>query len=150
MMAFFITYSNTLAETQQPSKQGNPIKNDTVYFTLANDFGQPKTTPKEIFDCSDKIYTVVELGNYPYKKHHLSVRWKNPSGGTQEHTQYDFNVRQKDTRIWAWLTLSRAAGAGMLQFVNPSAGLDEFLGIWTVEVKVDNKLIDTGTFEVSC
>ncbi len=149
-MAFFISICCAFPLfANQSESHVEPLTNK-IYFSLSNDYGAPLTSPKEIFDCSDKIYTVVELGNYPHKKHHLSVRWKNPSGGTQEHTQYDFNVRQKDTRIWAWLTLSRAAGAGMLQFVNPSAGLDEFLGIWTVEVKVDNKLIDTGTFEVSC
>jgi len=121
-----------------------------IYFSLADEHGAPKAEQMSSFDCSDKIYTVVELSNYPVGEHHVSVRWKDPSDTTQENTQYPFNIVNTETRIWAWLSLTRGTGAGMLQWINPAAGLEGFIGPWLVEVSIDGKKISSKSFEVNC
>ena len=121
-----------------------------VYVTLANDLNIPLEEAKIDFDCSDKIYAVVELNNYPKGRHELSVLWIDPAGTSRENTQYPFHVNEASTKLWAWLSLSRATGAGMLQWLDPAAGLEEFIGLWTIEVRIDNRKIASQPFEVSC
>jgi hypothetical protein len=133
-------------------------KNDTtsadsshkIYNSLIDETGFPSTQAKQNFDCSDKIYTVVELQNYASGKHQLSIKWIDPAGDLREHTQYPFYVVKQDTRLWAWLNLYRATGAGMLQWIDPAAGLEEFIGSWTIEIRVDNKRLSKQKFEVIC
>jgi len=146
-MAFLFLASTGSAQDQNTEPVGSL---HAVYFSLADKFDVPGKEPQQIFDCSDKIFTVLELVDFPKGQHQISVRWFDPVDSAREHTQYAFNVREKNTRLWAWLSLSRATGAGMLQFINPSAGLDEFIGIWKVEVRVNNTLLDSQNFEVSC
>ena len=121
-----------------------------IYFSLANRHNAPSKEARDIFDCTDKIFTVVELDDYQRGRHQLSVRWIDPADQTREKTEYPFTISSDQTRLWAWLSLSRARGAGMLQWINPAAGLEEFIGPWQVEVRIDNKLIGKGQFEVSC
>jgi len=122
----------------------------TLYFSKEDQFGGPRIEPVAQFDCSEKIFSVVELSNYPLGRHQLSVTWKDPTDNTREHTQYDFFVHHAETKIWAWLSLSRAAGAAMMTWINPAAGLEEFVGPWNVELRIDNKKIDDGSFTVIC
>jgi hypothetical protein len=122
-----------------------------VYYALADETKAPLRKGESEFDCTDKIYTVLELENFAVGKHKFSVRWIDPAGQLREHTQYPFNVQNAtEHRLWAWLLLSRARGAGMLTFVNPAAGLEEFIGEWKIEVRVDDKLLDSGKFNVIC
>jgi len=37
-----------------------------------------------------------------------------------------------------------------LQWINPAAGMEEFIGDWTVSVKVKDKFDQKITFEVLC
>lgn len=133
---------NTAVENQQPEQ--------LVYLALSDEFGVPQHEPLEIFNCTDKVYSVVELHDYPRDRYQLSVRWFDPAGTVREHTRYDFTVREPSTRLWAWLSLSRGFGGGMLQFINPAAGLEDFIGIWKIEVNINGKNIGDGSFEVSC
>ena len=123
-----------------------------VYFSLADEFNGPKTEAeaKERFDCSDQIYTVAELSNYPTGEYQLTVIWKDPNDSVREKTSYPFNVHNTQTRIWAWLTLSRATGAGLIQWIDPAAGLESFIGMWTIEVLINGKRISKQTIDVSC
>ena len=122
----------------------------SIYFSLADKFGAPTKERFTQFDCSDKIFTVVELNEFAKGKHQVAVRWIDPHDTTRENTRYPFNVHHQETRIWAWLSLSRGVGAGMMQWIDPSAGMEDFIGPWTVEVLVDGKKIGGGNFEVSC
>jgi hypothetical protein len=148
-MAFFfcINLSKTRA-IEKSSEQAS--RSERTYFALENEHGAPFKKKLEVFDCSDKIFTVVELQDYPIEKYHLSVRWQDPYGTTREHTRYDFHIRESETRLWAWLKLSRATGAGMIQWLNPAAGLEEFIGEWQVTVKINDHTVATNTFTVSC
>lgn len=121
------------------------------YFALADENNAPLREAKLEFDCTDKIYAVTELSGYLPGQYDFSVKWKDPSGTQREHTQYPFHVHNKrEHRLWAWLLLSRARGAGMLTFINPAAGLEEFIGEWTVEVSIDNEVVNSNKFIVSC
>ena len=125
--------------------------NGKVYYALADETNAPQREGLSEFDCTDKIYTVLELENFAVGKHQFSVHWIDPAGQLREHTQYPFNIQNStEHRLWAWLLLSRARGAGMLTFVNPAAGLEEFIGEWKIQVRVDDKLLDTGKFDVIC
>lgn len=143
------------AETGIKSQQKNTTEPETdpshsLYLSIEDKFGVPSTQTQEIFDCTDKIYTVLELENHPLGKHQLSVRWIDPNGTVREHTQYDFHIRIQKTRLWAWLSLTRGFGSGMLKWANPAAGLEEFIGLWEIDVRVDGKRIGKENFEVSC
>jgi len=146
VMAFLLAVPGQ-AETDKPA----PIPSHKLYFSLTDEFGGAAKEAITEFDCNDKIFTVVELQHYdtdtPY---HLSVKWLNPDGNVQEHTQYPFNVSSSETRLWAWLSLSRATGAGMIQWLNPAAGLEEFIGEWEVQVRINDKMLDTKHFQVLC
>jgi len=122
----------------------------SIYLALGNEHDVPRSESQEVFDCTDKVFSVVELKDFPAGKHQLSVRWFDPSDTVREHTRYDFNVRNPTTRLWAWLSLSRGFGGGMLQFINPAAGLEDFIGIWKIDVKIDGESVGAGSFEVSC
>lgn len=121
-----------------------------VYFSTADQFGSPQKEPKTIFDCSDKIFTVLELEDYAIGRHQLSVTWRDPETNTREQTSYPFSFRGKKLRLWSWLSLSRATGAAMFQWVDPAAGLEEFIGEWSVEVKINDKLLTRNQFQVNC
>lgn len=126
-------------------------KSSKVYFSLADKYGGADKKAITEFGCEDKIFTVVELSNYksggPYQ---LSVKWINPNGEVQEHTKYPFHISKNETRLWAWISLLRATGAGMMQWLNPAAGLEEFIGEWEVKVKINGKTIDSQNFQVIC
>ncbi|MBX2848766.1 MAG: hypothetical protein KTR16_10620, partial [Acidiferrobacterales bacterium] len=123
-----VSKSPKVVSDNQPNSDETPkVKGHQLYLSLGDKFNAPLYSPAEIFDCQDKIYSVVELENYALGKHHLAVLWSDPSGTVRENTQYDFQVRRKDTRLWAWLSLSRGFGSGMLQWANPAAGLEEFI-----------------------
>lgn len=149
-MAFllFLTIAITATGSEQEQDQ---TRSQNIYFSLAGEHGAPLHEARQNFDCEDKIYTVVELTNFELGKHKLSIIWTDPSETDRERTEYDFYVRdENELRLWGWLSLSRARGAGMLQWVNPAAGLEEFIGPWTVTVRVDDKEIERKQFEVSC
>jgi hypothetical protein len=127
-------------------------KSHKVYFSLADEFNGPKTEAeaKQRFDCTDQIYAVAELSNYAKGKYQLSVVWTDPNDSVREKTSYPFNVHNVQTKIWAWLTLSRATGAGLIQWIDPAAGLESFIGTWTIEVLINGKRISKQTIDVSC
>lgn len=153
-MTAFLLFSGFTALAEEPSAKeaGNRSleKSHKVYFSLVDEFGGPKKEAKERFDCSDQIYTVAELSNYPKGEYQLTVVWKDPNDSVREKTSYPFNVHSAETRIWAWLTLSRATGAGLIQWIDPAAGLESFIGIWKIEVLINGKRISKKTFDVSC
>ena len=121
-----------------------------TYLSLEGEHGAPQTEARDRFDCSDKIFSVAELKHYPRGKHQLTVRWVDPHQTTRETTSYPFHIQRDSTRIWAWLSLSRGAGAGILQWIDPTAGLEEFIGRWTMQMEIDGKTIAESNFEVSC
>lgn len=150
VMAFLMPAAGATTDHQAAASQAEMAPTHNVYLSLANEHGVPTSEPLEQFDCSDKIYVVAELNDYPAGKRQLSVQWIDPHQTTRETTNYPFFVRDSSTRVWAWLSLSRGAGAGLLQWIDPAAGLEEFIGEWNVDLRVDGKLLGNKRFEVNC
>ena len=148
-VAFLCVYLGIHLNTSNSSEQDNGIS-AKVYFTLGDQHEFPLTEERKYFACSDKIFTVIELTNLPKTKYDLAIVWKDPSGEERERTEYPFTVTLKDTRLWSWLSLSASKGAAMIQWINPAAGLEEFVGPWNVEIFINRKKISTKSFEVVC
>ncbi len=110
----------------------------------------PSNEPNSEFGCSDRIYAVIKANGLAKKQHLLEAIWRDPHGKDREHTRYPFVVRHDQERIWVWLKLHRPSEAALVQFMNPSAGMDEFVGEWRIKVLVDGQLIDQKNFNVIC
>lgn len=124
--------------------------NHHVYFTAMESNGVPVQQPATEFSCSDKIFAVIELSGLSREKHRLDAVWRDPQGKDREFTEYEFQAHNDRERIWVWLKLHRPAEAALVSFINPSAGMDEFIGKWELRVAIDNKPIETKNFSVVC
>lgn len=133
---------SALAESQHHSVN--------LYFALEGKNLQPAPKHRTHFECSDKIYSVLEIDDLSKGKHDFSLRWNDPAGEELERVDYPFTVTQQKTRLWAWLNLIRSRGAGMIQWINPAAGLEEFIGPWVVDVYIDGKKLASESFSVDC
>lgn len=121
-----------------------------VYFTAEERGKIPGTTAAKQFTCSDQVFTVLEASNYAKGDYDVIVTWTDPAGRERERTKYQFHPRAETTRVWSWLKLHRGAGAVVMSIFDSSAGLDGFVGEWTVQVAVNGKLLEKNTFEVLC
>ena len=121
-----------------------------VYLTAEATDGVPGNTAAEDFGCSDTIYAVVESHGLAKKKHFLEAVWRDPHGKDRERTRYPFWVQRDQERIWVWLKLHRPGEAALVQFVNPSAGMDEFIGEWQIRLFLADTPITTKKFRVIC
>ena len=146
-VAFCVALIAPMTQAKVNKPQAEPFK---IYFSTADQHGSPNKEGKTVFDCSDKIYTVLELDDFSVGRHQLSVTWRDPETNTREKTSYPFSYRGKKIRLWSWLTLSRGTGAAMFQWIDPAAGLEEFIGEWNVEVRVNDKLLKRDQFQVNC
>ncbi len=121
-----------------------------VFLTASEQDGVPLDQPATEFTCSDKIYAVIEVAGLSRDQHKLVAVWRDPHGKDREHTEYKFIVNNDKERIWVWLKLHRSTEAALVSFMNPSAGMDEFIGQWELQLAIDNKPIDKRSFSVLC
>jgi len=121
-----------------------------IYFTATESNGVPNDEGAVEFSCSDTIYTVVEFQNLSRERHEIEVIWRDPNGKTREHTRYPFVAFRETERVWAWLRLHRPTGANVLSVIDSAAGMQEFIGEWSVKVVVDNRLVGKDRFNVLC
>lgn len=122
----------------------------SVYLTAAESDGIPVAQPATEFSCSDKIFAVIELSGLSREKHKLDAVWRDPHGKDREFTEYEFQTHAEQERIWVWLKLHRPAEAALVSFLNPSAGMDEFIGQWELRLAIDNKPLETKNFNILC
>lgn len=125
----------------------------TIEFNLSNKYGTPDNVKRSKFDCLDQIYAVSQIVSLSEGKHLAEFKWINPQGQAQEITSYKFLVNQSNAhsvKLWAWLKLSRGRGAAFFQWLDPATGLEEFIGEWRVELKIDGKELTQNTFDVNC
>ena len=158
-LAFFCaivtsTVTSTLASSADESKEPLPEPSINVFLSLGDKHGFPLADGKETFDCGDQIFSVVQLHHYAAGSYQLTIDWVDPHGDQRERTEYPFKVGDPyvdpNTRLWSWLRLKRGAGAGLFQWVNPTAGLENLIGIWELKVSIDGEHLNTTEFEVSC
>jgi len=121
-----------------------------IYFTATESNGVPDDVGSVDFSCSDKIYTVVEFQDLSRERHEIEVIWRDPNGKTREHTRYPFVAIHETQRVWAWLRLHRPTGANVLSVIDSAAGMQEFIGEWSVKVIVDDRLVGKDRFNVLC
>ena len=121
-----------------------------VYLTASEREGKPLAQPATEFSCHDKIFAVIEIDGLSRDRHKLDALWRDPSGKDREHTAYEFTVNDNTTRLWVWLKLHRPMEAALAAFMNPSAGMDEFIGKWELRVAIDDKQINMKSFSVLC
>ena len=111
----------------------------------------PKSEPQEgSFNCDDQIYLAIKFANHDPKLHQINISWKDPNDEERENNSFPFFVTKNESLAWASLKLHRSVGAGMLQWVNPAAGMEEFIGTWTVDVSVGDIVKESLNFEVLC
>lgn len=123
---------------------------DWFVTNTTDDDGRPIRTDANVFNCSDQIYTMVSYSGLRETTHALIVDWIDPSGRQREHTVHNFRYFGNPASIWAWLTLHPPRGAIALRLFNPSVGMREFIGTWTVRVAIDNQFLGRAKFEVLC
>ena len=121
-----------------------------VYLTASEQEGIPQSDAHTEFSCNDKIFAVIDVAGLSHEKHKLNAVWRDPRGKDREHTEYEFNVYNQHERIWVWLKLHRSTEAALVSFLNPSAGMEEFIGEWELHLSIDNKPMDTKSFSVIC
>ena len=120
-----------------------------IFLTNKVEYNQPTQEAMEKFDCTDRIYLVVEALGLAQKSHNLTVQWLNPVGDQQEKTDYEFNA-QPFTRVWAWLQLSGPPGAVIGQVFDPSFGMEDFIGTWNAKVLINRRKVEEIDFTVLC
>jgi hypothetical protein len=150
-IALAMVFLSLLMPSITPSSAAEQNKaSSKVYFALGDQHQFPLKEERSSFGCSDKIFTVVELSHLPKTKYDIAIVWIDPSNTERERSEYPFSVVAEETRLWSWLSLSPSAGAAMIQWINPAAGLEEFVGPWTVEIRINDRKITSKNFEVIC
>ena len=124
---------------------------DTYVYTGHADGEQvPLPEARQQFTCTDQVFVVIELEDYAVGDHQLRARWVSPSGKLARSTRYDFLVFNDRERVWAWLKLHRQSGAGVLRWIDASAGMEEFIGPWQVTLEIDNEPVGMSDFDLIC
>ena len=136
---------NSGTEQAAPKNENKPESVADVFLSL-----NPKDPAQTTFSCDDQIYLTIKFANHQPKLHQININWKDPNDQERENNSFPFFVTQKESLAWASLKLHRSAGAGMLQWINPAAGMEEFIGQWTVDVKVGSIINQTLQFEILC
>jgi hypothetical protein len=138
------------ADAAADAKASAPAR---IYFTHGeSSAGVPNADAEESFDCSQKIYAVVEAKGLQKGKRRIQVLWYNPRGRKQEHTDFEAYATGNQDRFWAWLVLHRP-DSGIVDRVllqDRTSGMEDFLGTWTVKAYVDGLLVGKGSFKVFC
>lgn len=123
----FVTYITTIVE------DGEPVRGDRI----------------EPFDCSDRIYVVIEASGLSADEHEMTVRWINPVGEQQERTDYTF-LSGSHARIWAWLELNGGTGSAIGRMFDASFGMEDFIGEWEARAYIDGEPVAAPQFNVLC
>lgn len=147
--------TNTFKSTDEKKgvKNSDALVDDVkpkVSLLLSLNFSEEKTKPQSNFDCDQKIFAVLLLENYPNKLHNIVVNWLDPYNKQRESTEIPTFISKDQVYTWSSLSLHRDVTAGMLQWINPAAGMEEFIGEWQVKVLIENELVQSEKFTVVC
>lgn len=142
-------FSNNTLEGERSASSSNSNE-PLMQLMLSTKFEDENTQSQSSFNCDQKVFAVVTLHNYQKKTHNITVNWLDPHDKKRESTQIPVYPIKPITYTWASLALHRDATAGMLQWINPAAGMEEFIGEWQVKVLIDNELVESKKFTVVC
>ncbi len=104
----------------------------------------------ENFQCSDKIYIYGLFEGLEQGEHRAEVVWINPGGRPQDRASHRFFAGDSTQMVWFWLKLRPGTGGRFLSAIDPSAGMEEFIGFWNVKFFLDGELVAERSFFVSC
>jgi len=93
---------------------------------------------------------MVTVNDLAQKVHSIAIDWIDPSGRQREYTVHKFQHSGHQQWMWAWLTLHPPRRGGALSLINPSFGMLAFVGVWTIKISINNKLLGKEKFEVLC
>ena len=120
-----------------------------VWLSAEFENGWPVESSSNRFGCNDKIYAVIDLLGLEGGAHRLQADWTDPSGKIREHIDYPFNGAGA-TRITIWLKLHPPKGSALFSFFSPALGMDDFIGLWQLAIRVDDDARLDTQFEVLC
>ena len=135
---FFGSVSSSEANTNLSVWLGSTVQNGTPVEKDTNRFG-----------CNDKIYAVIDLLELDGGEHRLQADWTDPGGKIREHIDYPFDGAG-GTRITIWLKLHPPKGSALFSFFSPALGMDDFIGLWQLVIRVDDGTRLDTEFEVLC
>ncbi len=120
-----------------------------AFVTSSIENGVPVSSLSDVFNCADKIFSVIDIQGLRNGEHTLNVDWIAPSGKRREQTTYSFH-RAGSIRITVWLKLHPPTGATLLSAFNPAWGMDKFIGRWEIRIRVDQSPVTQKWFSVLC
>lgn len=120
------------------------------YFTNEQHAGIPASAAKELFDCTEQIFAVIEIDGLSRDEHVLEIGWKDPKGALRETNRLRFPAMSARERLWAWLKLHHDSESILATVFDRASGMREFIGEWTVEFRLDGRRVDSGRFQVIC
>lgn len=129
---------------QQITEKHNKRKGDGIFLT--NNIEEKEE--REHFYCKERMYAVVaelkDKGN-----HMMRAEWISPRGEKYQ-SQNSFLVAVSPLDAWVWLELNPGFGGSLFSNIDPSVGMEKFLGSWGVKIFLDEKLMQEKRFIVSC
>ncbi len=146
MLGLFVI--GTLVTPFAASVAATPSYN--VYLTTQSNGEIEPARKDRKFDCSDVIYLFVESASTDAASGELKAIWTDPAGKDRVTARREF--QRGDGGYWSWsgLQLNRPAGASLMQFVDPAAGMSAFIGEWKVQIVVNDRNVSSLTFNVLC
>lgn len=127
-----------------------PASSYESYVTASEEAGIPMAEPADFFECSDRIFAVIEFNDLESGDHSLEIVWRDPAGNDRERNALTFPVSSSHERLWAWLKLHRPPGGTIASILDPASGLHEFIGEWRVEFWLDGNRVAGNRFQVLC
>ena len=101
----------------------------TVFLAITGAEGELERVGSSAqFGCTETIYLVVQSDGEPAAP--LKAYWFDPLGKEQIRVTREFETRDAIWWSWSGLQLKRPAGASLLGVIDPSAGLEGFIGDW--------------------
>lgn len=107
------------------------------------------------FDCFEQIFVRIDLEDQDtestYEHWDTVVEWINPRDETQERTNIRTTyIKGQPTQSHAYLKLNAGKGNSIFRFMDPSLGVEEFIGPWKAKVIMDGKRFAEKEFVVEC
>ncbi|MEO0367839.1 MAG: hypothetical protein AAF197_03530 [Pseudomonadota bacterium] len=123
-----------------------------IYFSdRINDL--PVDSGKMTFDCVGQIYAVLRFSssNHEIRNQRMVVEWINPQGELEiTDRQAEYGEEGGVAYRWGGISLMRPRGGGLFSFVEPSAGMERFIGTWRVNINLDDHRLPTQSIRVEC
>lgn len=106
---------------------------------------------KSVYDCSDRIELGLSFSELLDNEKMVLIRWVSPQGRTQDSHSFALDgIINGDASANIWLELSRSKGSGVFSFIDPGAGMSDFIGNWFTEVNINGVPVGTFDFIVDC